>query len=167
MNTARDPSIARSSTCNHQSVPCAREPVTSIDAARSARATRFRSARTRWSDRISTGAREPVDHLGQDQRGKISQRSPGRHGRLLNAGPPEATNWTASAVNGSGAHKKSGNERAAGKRHGNTEHLQWSTFAEARSAGTLSRQQQAPVHHDHEFALFCRKFVAKTALPYV
>ena len=104
------------------------------------------------------GAREPVDHLGQDQRGKISQRSPGRHGRLLNAGPPEATNWTASAVNGSGAHKKSGNERAAGKRHGNTEHLQWSTFAEARSAGTLSRQQQAPVHHDHEFALFCRDF---------
>ena len=104
------------------------------------------------------GAREPVDHLGQDQRGKISQRSPGRHGRLLNAGPPEATNWTASAVNGSGAHKKSGNERAAGKRHGNTEHLQWSTFAEARSAGTLSRQQQAPVHHDHEFALPC--FVA-------
>ena len=54
VNTALDPSIARSSTCNHQSVPCAREPVTSIDAARSARATRFRSARTRWSDRIST-----------------------------------------------------------------------------------------------------------------
>jgi hypothetical protein len=100
------------------------------------------------------GAREPVDHLGQDQRGKISQRSPGRHGKLLNAGPPEATNRTASAVNGSGAHKKSGNERAAGKRHGSTEHLQ---FAEARSAGTLSRQQQAPVHHDHERALFCGK----------